>query len=491
MNHKALLVLCLLALLVALPIGLRRASHTGSARQADDTLIILTPHTESIQQEFGEAFAESWRARTGRSIYLDWRSPGGMSEIRMVLDAGFKASAETGRHGMGVDLLFGGGEPDFSDQARKGRLVPLNVFTRHPDWFGPDGPIREIYSGERLHAHDKVWVGTCLSQFGICYNPDVLKRLGLSHPATWRDLGDPRYAGHLALSDPTKSGSVARSFELVVQAEIQRSIKAGAEPRQAAIARGWEDGLRLIQRMAANSRYFTDSGSRIPQEVAQGNAAAGMCIDFYGRSYAADLRTRDGGPRLVWIAPLGGTTLSADPIGVLEGAPHPELAQEFVEFCLSPAGQALWLAKPGTPGGPRDRALHRLPIRSDLYTAAYLAGATQPGLQPYLGDQLLSYDRELTGHAFNTLRRIVRVMCIDSHEEMKTAWRAILDAGMPAAALAVFADVSALPYGACGHGDPGLDATDPMVAERRSTELGNWFRANYRSAAALARQTMK
>lgn len=476
----------LLALIVALPLGLRRESLVGDARGADDRLIILTPHNESIRQELGEAFAAYWKERTGRRVYLDWRSPGGASEIRMVLDAGYKAALETGRVGVGVDVLFGGGEPDFGEQARKGRLVPLRVFSEHPEWLGPEGPILEQFTGERLYAADRVWVGTCLSQFGICFNPAVLKRLQLPEPETWDDLGDPHYCGNIALSDPTKSGSVARSFELVVQAQIKHSIETSGLAREAAIAAGWEAGLRLIQRMSANARYFTDSASRIPQEVGQGNAAAGMCIDLYGRSFAADLTTREGGPRVVWKPPLGGTTVSADPIGVLTGAPSPELAQEFVVFCLSPAGQSLWFGKPGTPGGPRDHALHRLPIRRDLYTPAYLANATQPDLNAYQAGKLLSYERELTGRAFNTLRRIVRVMCIDSHEEMKAAWRALIAAGMPADALAVFEDVTSLSYAMAGQGDRGLDDPDALVAERRATELGNRFRENYRKAEAMA-----
>jgi ABC-type Fe3+ transport system substrate-binding protein len=486
-KRNALLILGLLVVIVALPLVLRRQSQAASARSADETLIILTPHNESIQQEIGEAFAGYWRERTGRTIYLDWRSPGGASEIRMVLDAGYKAAEETGRDSIGVDILFGGGEPDFAAQARKGRLVPLSVFKDHPEWFGSDAPILETFTGERLHAADQVWVGTCLSQFGICYNPEVLKRLGLSAPVTWDDLGDPRYFGNLALSDPTKSGSVARSFELIVQAQMNRHLEVPGASHDAAIAAGWEAGLRLIQRMSANARYFTDSASRIPQEVGQGNAAAGMCIDLYGRSYAADLTTRDGSPRVVWKPPLGGTTVSADPIGVLKGAPHLELAQAFVEFCLSPAGQVLWFGRPGTPGGPHHRALHRLPIRRDLYVADYLAHATEPDLNPYDSEGLLAYDRELTGRSFNTLRKIVRVMCIDTHEEMKAAWREMIAAGMPADAMAVFEDVADLPYAVVGKGDPGLDASDPLAAERRATDLANRFRENYLKAAALAK----
>jgi iron(III) transport system substrate-binding protein len=488
MKRRAALIFGLLAMIVILPLALRRESATASPRKADDRLVILSPHNESIRQEFGEAFAAHWQARTGRTLYMDWRTPGGTSEIRMVLDAGFKAAAETGREGIGVDVFFGGGEPDFAGQAKKGRLLPLEVFEKRPEWFGAEGVIPATFTGERYYPEDRVWVGTCMSQFGICYNPDVLERLRIQAPTAWDDLGDPRLAGAIALADPTKSGSVARTFELLVQDQIQRLLAAGME-RGAALEAGWAAGLQLIQRMAANARYFTDSASKIPHDVGQGNAAAGMCIDFYGRSYAAELSTRDGRPRVVWIAPKGGTTLSADPIGVLKGTERPEVAQAFVEFCLSEAGQRLWFLKPGAAGGPQERALHRTPIRRDLYTSENLALSTMPDAHPYEDSGNFTYERALTGASFNTLRQLVRVMCIDSHEEMKSAWAALIRAGMPADALAVFNDVSIMPYAKGGQGDPAFDAAGALDAAAYAAELGEWFRSNYRRAEAMAKAT--
>ena len=486
MKTRALIIFGLLALIIALPLVLRRETVSVSKRDADDHLVILTPHNESIRKEFGEAFAQYWRERTGRTIHLDWRTPGGTSEIRMVLDAGFKAAAETGREGIGVDLFFGGGEPDFNGQAKKDRFAPLEVFTKHPEWFADGGPVPQYFTGERYWPDDPLWVGTCVSQFGICYNPDVLKRLGLPHPVSWRCLTDPRYFGTIALADPTKSGSVARTFELIVQSEILREIDlAGKSDRDAAIARGWQNGLRLIQKLAANARYFTDSASKIPHDVVQGNAAAGMCIDFYGRSYSDEMRTRGGNRRLVWIAPEGGTTLSCDPIAVLKGAPNPAVAQAFVEFSLSLPGQRLWFAKPGTAGGPQERALHRTPIRRDAYTPEFLTHSVMPDVDPYHDPGNFTYQRELTGGAFNTLRQLVKIMCIDSHHELKQSWRAMIDAGMKPGAMAVFSDVSMVGYETSGKGDPTLDTKDALAAASRAAELGAIFRANYRKAEKI------
>ena len=487
MRKRASIIFGLLVIIIALPIALRRQTATTTVNKADDTLVILSPHNESIRQEFGEAFAAHWKKSSGRSLYIDWRTPGGTSEIRMVLDASFKAADETQREGIGVDLFFGGGEPDFASQAKKGRLLPLSVFGAHPEWFVNDGVIPETFTGERYYPTDHVWVGTCMSQFGICYSPDVLKRLQIPSPKTWNDLGDPLYAGALALSDPTKSGSVARAFELLVQSEMQRNLTGYNMDRATAMDAGWAAGLQLIQRMAANARYFTDSASKIPQDIGQGNAAAGMCIDFYGRSFADELKSASGESRVVWIAPVGGTTLSGDPIAVLKGAPHEAIAQTFVEFCLSIEAQTLWFGKPGTPNGPKSRALHRTPIRRDTYTAGILANSTMPLTDPYHDPANFTYQRELTGASFNTLRQLIKIMCIDSHEELKSAWTAIRKAGMPADALAVFADVSRVSYANAGKGDPILDGPDALKAADRATELGEWFRANYRKAEAIAR----
>jgi len=487
MKTRAWIIFSLLALIIALPMALRRQTATTASRSADDRLVILSPHNESIRQEFGEAFAAHWQKTKGRSIYIDWRTPGGTSEIRMVLDAGFKAADETGRKGIGVDLFFGGGEPDFASQAKKGRFAPLRVFESEPQLFGANGPISETFTGERYYPPDHVWVGTCMSQFGICYNPDVLKRLGIPTPAKWADLGDPRYAGTLALADPTKSGSVARAFELLVQSEMQHALTAAGEKRAEAMDAGWTAGLQLVQRLAANARYFTDSASKIPLDVGQGNASAGMCIDFYGRSFAETLVLKTGEPRVVWIAPVGGTTLSGDPIAVLKGADSPEVAQSFVEFCLSSEAQTLWFGKPGSPHGPKYRALHRTPIRRDVYTPENLANSTMPDAKPYQDPANFTYQRELTGASFNTLRQLVKIMCIDSHEEMKSAWMALRDAGMPADALAVFSDISLISYAKAGKGDPVLDGPDALKAADRASELGKWFRANYRKAEAMAR----
>ncbi len=131
---KYLAILVPLGAVVAAPILLRDEETEGAA-DADLRLEIITPHNETIRREFGEAFADYWEEKTGQSVYVNWRTPGGTSEIKRVLDSAYEAAEEGGREGIGIDLFFGGGEYDFSKQASLGRFQPLRVFETRKEWF--------------------------------------------------------------------------------------------------------------------------------------------------------------------------------------------------------------------------------------------------------------------------------------------------------------------------------------------------------------------
>ncbi len=475
---KYLGVLIPLGIVVAAPI-LMRDSVSKSADGADLRLEVITPHNEMILREFGDAFSAWYAKESGKTVYVNWRTPGGTSEIKRVLDGAFEAAAERGSEGVGIDLFFGGGEYDFSSQARKGRFSRLDIFEKQPELFDEDAVIPQTIGGETYYDPEHTWIGVCLSSFGICYNVDSLARRDLAPPERWIDLGDPAYIKGVALADPTKSGSVAKAFEMLVQQQIHEQIALGGD-RNEAISRGWTMGLNLIQRVTANAKYFTDSSSKPPRDVGQGNAVAGMSIDFYGRTYNELLKKEDGSSRMHFISPLGGSSVSVDPVAILKGAPNEKLAQEFVRFLLTKKGQMIWDARPGEKMGPRLRALRRLPIRKDLYQEPYLSMMTDPEAMPYEVADRFYYDSKLTGHLFTPLRNIIRVMSIDSHEEMKRAWSALAKAGFPEEASRVFFDVSPVSYELTGSEIRStLKSGDKVAAVRMTNRLGKHFRENY------------
>jgi hypothetical protein len=226
--------------------------------------------------------------------------------------------------------------------------------------------------------------------------------------------------------------------------------------------------------------------------VATGDCAAGMCIDFYGREQQEAVRRRNpGSERLGYVSPAGGSAYSVDPIALLRGAPHPLVALAFIEYTLSLDGQRLWNFRTGTPGGPREFALRRLPVRRDFYGRAdFRQYRSDPDEDPYSQKDLLVHHDEWTGRLFQELSFAIRVMTEDTHPELVSAWRAIIVAPEPARsrAMAVLQDVSAVDYDqALGRIKQGLASKNLVDAVSLARDLGEGFRRNYRRAERIAR----
>ncbi len=512
-----------------------------SATDHDRRLVILSPHNERVRHEIGQAFADDWKARTGETVYLDWRIPGGSSEISLFIKSEFAGAfqyewqgrqhhgwshdmgtsfadprtrlAATGpaadarraflssNTGIGVDLLFGGGSYDFQQLADAGYLVAGDsaagigisaLMTENPEWFSAKA-IPEVVSGEPFRDREQRWVGVVLATFGIVFNRDVLARLKFDRElAQWSDLADPRLVGQVAMTDPTKSGSVAKAFELIIQQQMAQSVVHYAalstdQAEEAGVRDGWLQGLRLIQRMSANARYFTDSATKISLEVSRGDAAAGMSIDAYGRAAQEFVRMPSGQSRVGFVSPVGGSSVSVDPIALLRGAPDPQLATAFMRFVLSERGQKLWAFRPGTPEGPVSHALRRMPVRRDFYTEAHRPYMTDAGEHPYLQAEDFVYHPQWTGPMLGAIRFLIRVMCVDTHREQREAWRAIITHGMPGDALAAFHDLPGMTYQAVIERImPILRAKDKVAEVRLARELAAVFRKNYQTATRLA-----
>ena len=532
--------LALLLVILALPFVARPAR--APVGRGGETLVIITPHNEAIRHEFTEAFT-ALMARQGRQVQIDWRSPGGGSEINRVLTAEYAASFERywtgtlGRRwssaasngfaadaahggsadpeaaearraflgsnvGCGIDLLFGGGSVDAQTHAVAGRLVDAGVVKAHPDLFS-DAGIPAMVGGEAFWDRGGRWMGVCLSGFGICVNRDVVRRLGVAGlPSSWGDLADPAYLGQLGLADPGKSGTAVKTFEMIIQEQMQlvrrRAEASGVAAEKlddVAVHEGWLAGLRLIRRLAANARYFSDAASRVPVDVATGDAAAGMCIDFYGRFQSEVTAAAEGdsqGGRVGFVMPASGTSIGADTIGLLRGAPHRDLAVAFIEFVLSEQGQKLWSFRKGAPGGPQRYALQRLPILPALYAPAYDQYRADRDTHPYAPTHPFVYHDAWTGPLFRAIAFVVRVMCVDPAPELREAYQALSAAGFPREATALFDDVSAVDYETVkGPLRAALRAPNALDEVTWSNRLVRQFRDQYRQVAVLARQSQR
>ncbi len=504
---------------LALPLFFRERADRAPADAL--TLVVVTPHVEHLRYEFARGFSD-WHERThGRPVVVDYRRPGGTSEIRKQLIAQYTAALQGGvilpdgsmaqrprpdgstePATMSYDLVFGGGSFEHAalksgvtttlgsaDGGSRTVTVPISVpapidQATLDGWFGENRIGRSpLYDTERY------WIGNALSGFGIAYNREVLARLGVPEPRSWDDLTDPRLTGWLALADPRQSGSVTTTYESILDGY------------------GWDHGWRALRAMAANSRYFSSSSAKAVIDVSHGEAAAALAIDFYGR-YESQAALEPGQSaeesRVGYIDPPGLVMIDPDPVSILRGAPHPELAIRFVEFLLSVEGQAIWQF-PVTDGGPdalgpRRFELRRMPIRRVMYETPDLRGRFIDDVDVYeiAADPPARGWRSMIGPLFGAF-------AVDTHEDLVHAWRAMHRAREGGADAAFLADLEEAFYAMPVHEMP--DGTslplnpenyrairddwrperDPdRVAENR-IRYTRFFRDNYRRVVAMVR----
>jgi iron(III) transport system substrate-binding protein len=525
-----------LGLVLCLPLLLRKP-----AEQIDlsaDQLVIVSPHNESIRFEFEQAFRRYYYEQTGRKVSLDWRTVGGASDIVRYLASAYTANfrdywinqrggqwseelalaflnrklGPDSPHwearqeflqsdiGIGIDLFFGGGQYDFQQQTDAGVLVPCGLRERHPEWFaGPEPIILAGGGGEVWYDSKDRYYGVCFSSFGICGNVVRLQQAGYTVTdgelplRSWADLSDPRLFNAVGLADPSKSGSITKCFEMLIQRQMQDSmsalqsqVAAGSLSTEQALDRSWRDAINLIKRIGGNASYLTFSASKVPMDTAMGQIAAGMCIDFYGRSQAEWVNGHQGETVMLFRTPDAASTVSADPVGMLRGAPHPERARMFIDFLLSQEGQRLWGYRAGTPGGPEKYSLHRLPVRRDVYTPQDRSCMSAPEAEPFALAAAFQYQGSWTGPLFDVMRILIKVMVIDCEPELRGAWKAILDGGGPAAQAEAMAAFEALPF---EHSQSAQVAAALRDSEGRTKTIREWllfFRHQFQQTRLLA-----
>jgi len=477
-----------------------------------DTLVIVTSHTETIKYEFEHAFRKYYRDKTGRDIKIDWRNLGGTSDIARYVDAQFTANFRlawlAAGHaydakaegidfknprkqseardfflksdiGIGIDIFFGGGTYEHSNFANKGFAVDAGVRERHPEYFDP-AILPQTYAGETIYDKAGRYYGCCLSSFGISSNPDRYRDLGLAEPKRWEDLARPEVFQQIALADPTKSGSIMKCYEMILQ---QAMLEHGPE-------KGWIEGFRTIKLIASNARFATDSAGQLVRNVSSGAVMAGMSIDFYSFAEANWTERTTGAPRVTYTMPAGQSAISCDPIQLLRGAPNEKAAKLFMDFNLSPEGQKIWILKPGTPGGPVKYALLRSCTRRDLVKTVPKEYLSYPEYDPYVMAGNFQYHAEWTGRYFTLIRILIKCIALDPMDDLREARLAILQNGGDEANAEALGLIAEMPFSfaEAGKMSEKLATSTAVEKEALRREWTAFSVTKYRAAAERAKK---
>lgn len=362
-----------------------------SASEKDLDLVIMSPHQEKIQKEFEAAFSDWFQAQHGRRPRISWRDmQGGTSTQERFITDRFSKYPE----GIGIDVFFGGGSEPHINLAAKGLLASYRI--ANLDKVAPD------ILGIPLYNPGYHYYGAALSGFGLVYNRVVLKSLGLEDPTSWLVLDRPELFGKVGVADPMQSGSVLAAYETILQAY------------------GWEKGMRVLTLMTANARSFYSSAGGIPENVGLREVGVGCAIDFY----AADQIEKSGPQEVGFCLPENLTVVTPDCISILKGAPHMQTAQEFVAFVMSDAGQRLWFLPVGVEGGPREKALNRMPVIPSLYERYREQALVK--YDPFKFTKSFKYDAALANRRRDIFRNLFMATLMRPHDDLASAWNAVM-----------------------------------------------------------------
>ena len=191
-----------------------------------------------------------------------------------------------------------------------------------------------------IHDADKTYFSTKLITTGIVFNNEAP-----IVPTSWKDLEDEAMAGLVAMPSPLTSGAALIHLATMVEhpdfgwAHFEALEKNGVQPQ------------------GGNGAVF--------QAVAGGDKLYGIVIDYL------PIREAAKGSPVTFVFPEEGVSAVTEPVAILSSTENPEAAKAFVDFLLSPEGQALaasqgyLAAHPDIPppeGFPPLSAINLLPL---------------------------------------------------------------------------------------------------------------------------------
>jgi iron(III) transport system substrate-binding protein len=262
---------------------------------------------EAVKREFGKA--------TGiQAEFVRLSSGAALARIRAE-----KASPT-------FDVWFGGsGDSHWVAQAEG-----LLEFLRPRAWGELRPQLTKAVDGHYIPLY------TGLHGFGV--NEKLLREKNLPVPATWKELGDAKYRGLVAIPNPNTSGTGYVMMTTLVQVY------------------GEDPAFDLLRAIHKNVAQYTRSGGDPSLLAGRGEAAIGV-------SFANDVveRARKSFP-LRFVAPKDGTGYEIGALSLVTGASNRANALRLIDWALEPDNQKL-----GPQNGEIDVQSHsRTPIDPDV-----------------------------------------------------------------------------------------------------------------------------
>ncbi|HET7273806.1 MAG TPA: extracellular solute-binding protein, partial [Longimicrobiaceae bacterium] len=169
----------------------------------------------------------------------------------------------------------------------------------------------------------------------IAYNSDAVT--AAEAPKDWDDVLDPKWTDEVLIRDPLASGTMRTIFGMILLRSIQETGDT-------------EAGFEWLRELDAQTKEYVLNPTLMYQKLARQEGL----ITLWDMPDIEMLKAKTDYP-IDYVFPASGTPLVVDGLAIVAGAPHLELAREFVEFIGSE--EAVTTAA---------RDFFRMPARSDI-----------------------------------------------------------------------------------------------------------------------------
>lgn len=276
--RRILTILMVVAVLVPLAVL--------SVPAAEDKLVIYTAFEENELKTFWEQFKKDLPDLAAKAAYI--RGSTGPTMARV----------EAERANPQGDVVWGVFNDYLTAASKKGLLEPYAA------------KESETIPARFKHP-ENMWQGVTLLTVAYAVNQKKMAELKLPAPKTWADLLDPKYKGHIVMSNPSTSGTAY----LLLASHVTRL--------------GEDKAFQYYQALDKNLSQVTKSGGAPGRMAASGETPIGIAL-----AYEVEVARKQGAAIDV-IHPSDGVAWTFEGNALIKGAKNPQNAKRFLDWAIS------------------------------------------------------------------------------------------------------------------------------------------------------------
>lgn len=253
---------------------------------AEDKLVIYTAYEENELKDFWEQFKKDLPDLAAKASYVRGSTGPTMAKI------------EAERANPQADVIWGVFNDYLTGAAKKGLLEP---------YAAKDSQLLPA----RFKHPENMWQGVTLLTVAFATNQKKMSELKLAPPRSWAELIDPKYKGHVVMSNPSTSGTAY----LLLASHVARL--------------GEDKAFEYYAVLDKNLSQVTKSGGAPGRMAASGETPIGIAL-----AYEVEMAKKQGAPLDV-IFPSDGVAWTFEGDALVKGAKNPQNARRFLDWALS------------------------------------------------------------------------------------------------------------------------------------------------------------